>query len=81
MNKIYLLAIGLGIAASFAIVNYGLSSDLRAVQSGELELRCVMKDGERVIDGSKVTGLIDGKWTFDGGGYAGNCRIIEGGDL
>ena len=51
------------------------------MQSGEFALVCVMKDGERVIDGSKVTGQIGGKWTFDDGGYAGNCRIIEGGDL
>ena len=32
----------------------------------------------RVIDGSKVTGLIGSKWTFEDGGYAGNCRIIKG---
>lgn len=81
MNKLYLLAIGLGIAAGLYAVNYCLSADLRAVQSGESELVCVMKDGERVIDGSKVTGRIDGKWTFEDGGYAGNCRIIKGGEL
>ena len=81
MNKLILISIGAAIAFSFAAINYAASSDLRAVQSGELTLVCVMKDGDRVIDGSKVTGRIDGKWTFDGGGYAGNCKTIEGGDL
>lgn len=81
MNKLYLLTLGFAIAAGFASINYAASGDLRAVQSGEMTLVCVMKDGERVIDGSKVTGRIDGKWTFDDGGYAGNCRIIKGGDL
>ena len=78
MNKVIAL---ITIVCSMAWLNHSLSSELRAVQSGELTLVCVMKDGERVIDGSKVTGRIDDKWTFDGGGYAGNCRIIEGGDL
>lgn len=81
MNKLYLLTLGFAIATVFAAINYVANFDLRAVQSGELTLVCVMKDGERVIDGSKVTGLIDGKWTFVNGGYAWNCRIIEGGDL
>ena len=82
MNK--LLLIIAGVATAFILleaVNYVLSADLRAVQSGEVELVCVMKDGERVIDGGKVTGQIGGKWTFEDGGYAGNCRIIKGGDL
>lgn len=78
MNKVIAL---IAIVCSMAWLNHSLSSELHAVQSGELTLVCVMKDGERVIDGSKVTGLIGGKWTFYGGGYAGNCRIIEGGDL
>ena len=80
MNKIYLLAIGLGIAASFAIVNYGLSSELRAVQSGELELRCVINDEARTIAPSQVTGLMDGVWLFENG-HARNCEVIKGGDL
>ena len=78
MNRLFLISVG--IAFGFAAINYADSSHLRAVQSGEAELVCVMKDGERVIDGSKVTGHIDGKWTFDDGGYAGNCRIIKGGE-
>ena len=81
MNKLCLFAIGFAIAAGLYAVNCYLSADLRKVQSGEFELVCVIKEGERVIDGGKVTGLIDGKWTFEGGGYAGNCRIIKGGDL
>lgn len=78
MNKVIAL---IAIVCSMAWLNHSLSSDLRAVQSGELTLVCVMKDGERVIDKSKVTGQIGAKWTFDDGGYAGNCRIIEGGEL
>lgn len=78
MNKVIAL---IAIVCSMAWLNHSLSSELRAVQTGEATLVCVMKDGERVIDGGKVTGLIDGKWTFNDGGYAGNCRIIEGGDL
>jgi len=77
MNKVIALIV---IVCSMAWLNHSLSSELRAVQSGEVELVCVMKDGERTIDGSKVAGLIDGKWVFEGGGYAGNCRIIEGGE-
>ena len=81
MNKLYLLTLGFALAAGFAAINYAASGDLRAVQSGEVELVCVMKDGDRVIDKSTVTGQIGSKWTFEDGGYAGNCRIIKGGDL
>lgn len=81
MNKLVLVLIGVAISFGFAAINYAASGELREVQSGEVELVCVMKDGERVTDGSKVTGRIDGKWIFEGGGYAGNCRIIKGGDL
>ena len=81
MNKVILISVGAAISFGFAAINYAASGELRAVQSGEVGLVCVMKDGERVIDGGKVTGRIDGKWTFDDGGYAGNCRIIKGGDL
>ena len=81
MAKLILISIGATIAFSFAAINYAVSGPLRAVQSGELTLVCVMKDGGRVIDGSKVTGHIDGKWLFEGGGYAGNCRVVKGGDL
>ena len=51
------------------------------MQNGDVDLVCVMKDGERVIDGSKVTGIIGSKWTFEYGGYAGNCAVIKEGDL
>lgn len=78
MSKLILVLTGIAISFCFAAINYAASGDLRSVQSGEAELVCVMKGGERVIDGSKVTGRIDGKWTFDGGGYAGNCRVIKG---
>lgn len=81
MYKLILISVGAAISFGFAAINYHASGELRAVQSGEVELVCVMKDGERVIDGGKVTGRIDGKWTFDDGGYAGNCRIVKAGDL
>lgn len=51
------------------------------VLSGEYALECHMKDGLRVIETSKITGEINGKWTFEDGGYAGNCKVIKGGDL
>jgi len=79
MSKLLLVLAGVAISLGFAAINYAASGDLRAVQAGEVTLVCVMKDGERVIDGSKVTGRIDGKWIFEGGGYAGNCRIIKRG--
>ncbi len=81
MNKLILISIGAAISFGFAAINYAASGELRSVQSGEVELVCVMKDGERVIDGGKVTGRIDGKWIFEGSGFAGNCRIIKGGEL
>ena len=81
MNKLVLVLIGVAISFGFAAINYAASADLRAVQSGDVELVCVMKNGERVIDGNKVAGRIGSKWTFNDGGYASNCRVIEGGDL
>lgn len=81
MNKLILVLSGIAISFCFAAINYAASGDLRAVQAGEVALVCVMKDGERTIDGSKVTGRIDGKWIFEGGGFAGNCKLIKGGDL
>jgi len=80
MNKLYLLTLGFALAAVFYAVNYGFSSDLRAVQSGELTLVCVMKDEARTIAPSQVTGLMDGVWLFDNG-HARNCAVIKGGDL
>ena len=74
MNKLYLLTLGFALAAGLYALNYCLSADLRAVQSGELELRCVINDGERVIDGGKVTGLMGDTWIFSNG-HAKNCSV------
>ena len=80
MNKLYLLAIGFAVAVGLYAVSYCLSADLRAVQSGEVELVCVMKDEARTIAPSQVTGLMDGVWLFQNG-HARNCAVIKGGDL
>ena len=80
MNKVVLISIGAAIAFSFAAINYAASGDLRKVQSGELELRCVINDEARTIAPSQVTGLMDGVWLFDNG-HARNCEVIKGGDL
>ena len=77
MNKLILISIGAAIAFSFAAINYAASADLRAVQSGELTLRCVMKDETRTIAPSQVTGLMDGVWLFENG-HARNCEVIKG---
>lgn len=77
MNKIIALIV---IACSAAWLNHSLNSELYAVQAGELTLRCVMKDGERVIAPNQVVGLMDGVWIFENG-HAKNCAIIKGGDL
>lgn len=80
MNKLYLLTLGFAIAAGFAAINYAASSELRAVQSGELELRCVINDEARTIAPSQVTGLMDGAWLFSNG-HARNCEVIKWGKL
>ncbi len=80
MNKLYLLTLGFAIAAGFAAINYAASSELRAVQSGELELRCVINDEARTIAPSQVTGLMDGAWLFSNG-HARNCEVIKRGEL
>ena len=49
---------------------------LAKVQSGEVELVCLMKDGERVIPPEMVTGLLDDTWVFKNGS-AKRCRIIK----
>ncbi len=72
MNKLYLLTLGFAIAAVFAAINYSACGELRAVQSGELELRCVLNDEARTIAPSQVTGLMDGLWLFEIG-HAKNC--------
>lgn len=76
MNKVVLISIGAAIAFSFAAINYAASGDLRKVQSGELELRCVINDEARTIKPSKVTGLMDGVWLFDNG-HARNCEVVK----
>ena len=76
MHKLYLLTLGFAIATGFAAVNYGLSADLRKVQSGELELRCVINDEARTIAPSQVTGLMDGVWLLDNG-HARNCEVVK----
>ena len=80
VNKLYLLALGFAIAAGLYAVNYWFSADLRAVQSGEVTLVCVMKDEARTISPNQVTGLMDGVWLFENG-HARNCEVIKGGDL
>ena len=77
MNKVIAL---IAIVCSMAWLNHSLSSELYAVQSGELELRCVINDEARTIAPSQVTGLMDGVWLFDNG-HARNCEVIKGGDL
>ena len=77
MNKVIAL---IAIVCSMAWLNHSLSSELRAVQSGELELRCVINDESRTIAPSQVTGLMDGVWLFDNG-HARNCEVVKGGDL
>ncbi len=77
MNKIIAL---IAIVCSIAWLNHSLSSELRAVQSGELELICVINDEARTIKPSQVTGLMDGVWLFENG-HARNCEVIKGGDL
>lgn len=53
------------------------SDTLKKVQSGELELHCLMKDGERQIQKEKVKDLIEGTWIFENKGYASQCRVKE----
>ena len=77
MNKVIAL---IAIVCSMAWLNHSLSSELRSVQSGELELRCVIKDEARTIAPNQVVGLLDGVWLFDNG-HARNCEVVEGGDL
>ena len=75
MNKLYLIMTGVAIAFSFSAINHWMwLADLRAVQSGELTLVCVMKDEARTIAPSQVTGLMDGVWLFENG-HARNCIV------
>lgn len=80
MNKLVFFALGVAILFCFAAINYAANSNLRAVQAGELTLVCVMKDGDRTIEPSRVVDFMDGVWLFDNG-HASNCVIIERGEL
>ena len=76
-KKIALVAIV--IAITFGLQHYldKLERDrLEKVQSGEVELVCLLKDGERVIPPEMVTGLLDNTWVFKNGS-AKRCRIIK----
>lgn len=77
MNKVIALIV---IACSAAWLNHSLSSELYAVQAGELTLVCVIKDEARTIAPNQVVGLMDGVWLFDNG-HARNCAVIKRGDL
>ena len=79
MNKVILISIGAAISFGFAAINYAASGELRAVQSGEVELRCVINDDARTIAPSQVTGLVDGVWLFERG-HAKSCEVIRGGE-
>ncbi len=76
MNKFILISVGAAISFGFAAINYAASGELRSVQSGELELRCVINDESRTIAPNQVTGLMDGVWLFDNG-HARNCEVIK----
>ncbi len=76
MNKLVLVLIGVAISFGFAAINYAASGELRKVQSGELELRCVINDDSRTIKPNQVTGLMDGVWLFENG-HARNCEVIK----
>ena len=80
MNKLVLFGAGFAVAAGFAAINHAANSNLRSVQSGELTLVCVMKDGDRTIEPNRVVDLMDGVWIFDNG-HASNCVMIKGGGL
>ena len=67
---------GVAVAVVISAISYALDADLRAVQSGELTLVCVMKDGDRVITPNRVTDFVDGVWLFDNG-HARNCEVIK----
>lgn len=70
------LAIFATVITLLTLVDYSMDSNLRAVQSGEVKLACLMRDGERVIPPEMVTGVLDDTWVFENG-YAKRCRIIK----
>lgn len=73
MNKVIALIV---IVCSLAWLNHSLSSELYAVQAGELTLVCVINDEVRTIAPNQVTGLMDGVWLFENG-YARNCEVVK----
>lgn len=76
MHKSYLLALGLALSAIYAAASYVFEADLRAVQSGEVKLICLMKDGRRTIAPEMVTGYVDDTWLFKNGhASARSCQI------
>lgn len=77
MSKVIALIV---IICSAAWLNHSLNSELYAVQSGELTLRCVINDEARVIAPNQVVGLMDGTWVFTNGS-ARNCEVIRMGEL
>lgn len=77
MNKVIALIV---IVCSATWLNHSLNSELYAVQSGELTLRCVISDEARTIKPNQVVGLMDGVWLFDNG-HARDCEVVKGGDL
>lgn len=76
MNKVKVMLACLALVAGLYAVNYWFTADLRAVQSGEVQLICLMKDGRRTIAPEMVTGFIDDTWLFKNG-YASvrSCQI------
>lgn len=76
MEKFYI-----GFAAAFCFVVAAVAGVtieenalVKNVQTGELILTCLMRDGERVIDGGMVTGLHEGAWQFKNG-YSKSCEV------
>ncbi len=80
MHKLIFISIGAAISFGFAAINYAASGELRSVQSGEVELVCMMKDEALTISPSQVTGLMDGVWLLERG-HAKNCEVIKRGEI
>lgn len=76
MNKLPLIMICVALSFALVAINYAMNVDLRKVQSGELELRCVINDESRTIKPNQVTGLMDGVWMLDNG-HAKQCEVIR----
>lgn len=75
---LFTVAAFLGAAVTYnAKLNAHERSLVKRVQSGELTLRCNMKDGVRDIPGVMVVGMMDYSWTFKNG-YSKSCTLIGG---